>query len=542
MIKDTSGAVQYVVSIGLDVTELKQAEKALRLSEERFRAFMDNSPDALSLKDREGRYLLGNRQFEKLTGLSSAKLQGRTVEEVFPGDKDLHAELREHERKVFESARVIRRERQGRYPDGSLRHFSVTKFPVFDADGQVMAIGTTNHDVTELKRAEDQLRQSQKMEVVGQLTGGVAHDFNNLLGAVIGNLELAGESLGGSTRATPFVRNAMRAAARGAALTQRLLAFSRKQPLRPEPVDANRLARGMSDLLRRSLGETIDIEIVGDAGLWQCLVDPGQLENVLLNLAINARDSMPTGGMLTIEASNARLSEDYAATLDDVEPGQYVLVEISDTGCGMPADVVEHAFEPFFTTKEVGKGTGLGLSMVYGFVKQSGGHVTIYSEVGEGTTIKLYLPRYYGGDDAASERGATEDIPLARGETVLVVEDDSDVRALIRELLQSLGYAVLEASSAQAAFDVLTDAPCVDLLLTDIVLPGGVNGRQLAEELTRQRPELAVLYTSGYSESAVIHHGRLDPGIELLQKPFLKADLARAVRKALEAVADRSGG
>jgi CheY-like chemotaxis protein len=320
---------------------------------------------------------------------------------------------------------------------------------------------------------------------------------------------------------------------RGAALTNRLLAFSRRQTLQPRTVDVNVLLSGMDGLLRRTLGEAIEVEWVRGAGVWQTLVDPGQLENALLNLAINARDAMPAGGKLTIETGNAFLDQAYADTEPDVRPGQYVMVAVADSGQGMTAEVVARAFEPFFTTKEAGKGTGLGLSMVYGFVKQSGGHVKIYSEIGQGTIIRLYVPRAAGAALEAEARREAGPAPTGT-ETILVVEDEAAVRDYVETQLTRLGYRVIAAPDGPAALAALSRDDDIALLFTDIVMPGGMNGRQLAEAATEMRPGLKVLYTSGYTENVVVHHGRLDPGIRLLNKPYRTIDLARSVRAALD--------
>jgi nitrogen-specific signal transduction histidine kinase/CheY-like chemotaxis protein len=388
-------------------------------------------------------------------------------------------------------------------------------------------------DLTERKRTEDQLRQAQKMEIVGQLTGGVAHDFNNILAVVVGNLELAADRTKGNSEVEPLVDAALDAAWRGASLTQRLLAFSRKQALMPQTVDAHVLLEGMGDLLRRTLEETVGIEFMGSDDLWMCEVDPNQLENAILNLAINARDAMPDGGRLTIEAENVTLDDDYANAQADVAPGQYVMLAVTDTGAGMPQEIVDQVFDPFFTTKEIGSGSGLGLSMVFGFVKQSGGHVTIYSEEGVGTTVKLYLPRSQG-EDATIPSAEPSEIPRGRGETILVVEDDPNVRTLSVALLSDLGYDVLEAADGPSALLMLETSSHVNLLFTDVVLPGGMRGPELAAEIMRRQPGIAVLYTSGYTENAIIHRGRLEEGVELLSKPFRREDLARKVRAVID--------
>jgi two-component system NtrC family sensor kinase len=378
---------------------------------------------------------------------------------------------------------------------------------------------------------EANLRQAQKMEAVGQLTGGVAHDFNNLLTIILGNLQMAlRQNPEGKTKT--LMSNAYQAADRAAELTKRLLAFSRSQPLDPHPIDANRLVAGMSDLLDRTLGETVAVETVRSAGLWLTEADAPQLEAAILNLAINARDAMAEGGKVTIETANAFLDEFYCQAVEGVKPGQYVMISVTDTGSGMPQDVIDKAFDPFFTTKPAGAGTGLGLSQVYGFIKQSGGHVRIYSEIGEGTTVKVYLPRSFARDKQLPGKAA-EDSPEGKQETVLVVEDDPDVRAYVVETLSALNYSVREAANAEAALGILGDPGPVDLLLTDVVMPG-MNGRKLAEAAQHRRPGLKVLYMTGYSRNAIVHQGRLDAGVSLMQKPFSQNVLAMRVRTILE--------
>ncbi|WP_343517890.1 PAS domain S-box protein [Sphingomonas sp.] len=395
-------------------------------------------------------------------------------------------------------------------------------------------------EIAKRAEAEDALRQAQKMEAVGQLTGGIAHDFNNLLTVVTGNIDMAKRALDAAgvedARTRRSLDHAMKGAERAAALTQRLLAFSRRQPLAPKPIDVDKLATGMADLLQRALGEDIRLEIVTAPGLWRIEADPNQLESAILNLAVNARDAMPDGGRLTIETANARLDESYAATQAEVPPGQYVMIAVTDTGTGMPREIRERAFEPFFTTKEVGKGSGLGLSMIYGFVKQSGGHVKIYSEEGDGTTIKLYLPRLLREADALEEAVEVKSgfEFSQREETILVVEDDDDVRAYTVECLRELGYRVLEAHDGTSALRLLErqEAP-VDLLFTDVVMPG-MTGRELAEAARAIQGDLRVLYTSGYTRNAIVHAGRLDPGVEIINKPFTFEALAQKVRDMLD--------
>ena len=390
-------------------------------------------------------------------------------------------------------------------------------------------------EVAERNQAEEALRQSQKMEAVGQLTGGIAHDFNNMLAVVIGSLDLLGRRIGPEdARSRRYVDAAGDGARRAALLTQRLLAFSRQQPLKPEPVNLNKLLAGMSDLLHHSLGGDVRVETVLAAGLWPTHVDPNQLENVVLNLALNARDAMPGGGRITIETGNAHLDARHVTTHLGAPAGQYVLVAVSDTGSGMPPDVIAKAFDPFFTTKPVGKGTGLGLSQVYGFVKQSGGHVKIYSEPGEDTTVKVYLPRLLGHGGDASDEDQSSSMPYGdQQEVVLVVEDEPAVRQFSADALEELGYRVLTADGALAALRLLDTRPEVALLFTDVVMPD-VNGRELADEARRRRPGLKVLFTTGYTRNAVVHNGVLDPGVELLGKPFTIEELAAKVRKVLD--------
>jgi signal transduction histidine kinase/ActR/RegA family two-component response regulator len=377
------------------------------------------------------------------------------------------------------------------------------------------------------------LLQSQRLEAVGQLTGGVAHDFNNLLTVVLGNADLLAAADLREDQRRQALDMLIGAAERGAVLTRQLLAFARKQPLAPSEVDVNQLVAGIDPMLRRTLGEHIEIEIVRGAGLWTAMVDPTQLESALLNLCLNARDAMPGGGRLTLETANAALDQRYADQHADVVPGQYTMVAVSDTGTGIEPAHLARVFEPFFTTKEKGKGTGLGLAMVYGFVKQSGGHVGIYSERGHGTTVKLYLPRAVGPRAETAPPVAAAEL-RGGAETVLVVEDDEPVRLLAGLELRAMGYRVIEAASGAEAMRVLEQGETVDLLFTDIVMPGGMSGRELADAAWRLRPGLRVLFTSGYTENAIVHHGRLDPGVQLLPKPYRRADLARAVRVALE--------
>ena len=382
---------------------------------------------------------------------------------------------------------------------------------------------------------EEALRQAHKMEAIGQLTGGIAHDFNNLLTGIIGSLEMLTTriSQGRLDDVERYVIAARGAARRAATLTHRLLAFARRQPLDPRPTDVNRLVAGMEELIRRTVGSAIIVEVVGAAGLWTTLVDPNQLENALLNLCINARDAMPEGGRLTIETANRWLDE-QAAHERDLPAGQYVSLCVTDTGTGIPLEVVSHIFDPFFTTKPTGQGTGLGLSMIHGFMRQSGGQVRVYSEVGHGTTMCLYLPRHYGpGHEMETLPEAVEASRAADGETVLVVDDEPSIRMLIADVLTDLGYAVLEVGDGASGLKVLRSETPVDLLITDVMLPGGLNGRQLADAARTTRPGLPVLFITGYAENAVVGNGQLEPGMQVVTKPFTLDALVRRMKDLL---------
>jgi signal transduction histidine kinase len=381
------------------------------------------------------------------------------------------------------------------------------------------------------ERLQEQLQEAAKMKAIGQLTGGVAHDFNNLLTVILGNAEVLAGELKDDARLRALAELTQTAAERGAELTNRMLSFARQQALEPQAIDVNKLIAGMDGLLRRTLGEDQEIEIVQRAGLWPTMVDPSQLESALLNLAINARDAMPKGGKLTIETANAHVDDDYAATHDEVKPGQYTLITVSDTGHGMSRETMTRAFDPFYSTKGVGKGTGLGLSMVYGFVKQSGGHVKLYSEVGSGTAVKLYLPR---AEAAAVEAAAASADERGGSETVLLAEDDEMVRTHVTRMLRDLGYSVIVASSGPEALGIVESGVAFDVLLTDVIMPGGMNGRELADAAAAHRPNLKVLFMSGYAESAIVHHGRLDPGVQLLHKPYRRRELASKLRRVID--------
>ncbi len=492
--------------------------------------------DPFLIADSHGVWRNVSPAWTEILGWNADELVGRTSEWMeHPDDrKRTRAELAG----LQQGATTLRFENRFRGKDGDYRWFSWTAVPEGDLLYCVARDITAERQAADaLEAAQAALRQSQKMETVGQLTGGVAHDFNNLLQIVTGNLDILQRNLPPEQpRLVRAVGAAMNGAQRAAVLTQRLLAFSRRQPLAPERTDPNRLIAGMSDLLHRSLGEMVAVEVVQAARIWPVEVDANQLENALLNLAVNARDAMPQGGKLTIETANTHLDSHYAALDAEVTPGQYVLICVSDTGTGMDEETLAHAFEPFFTTKEVGRGTGLGLSMVYGFIKQSGGHVRIYSERGDGTTVKIYLPRFHGTARNAAAHAPV--LPAPQGnvdETILVCEDDENVRAYTVEVLRELGYRVIEAGDGPAALAALdAEREAIDLLFTDVVLPGGMTGAVLATEAHAKRPDLKILFTTGYARNAIVHHGRLDPGVQLLPKPFTYTDLAAKVRDMLD--------
>lgn len=518
-----------------NVNQRIQNEEALRVSEERFRLIAKATNDVIWDWDVATESLWWNDSLFSVFGYDPEVLgSGRDfwVNHIHPADRQtVHDSIR----LALNTPDVNSWQHEYRFMhvDGEPRIVIDRGYIIRNERGKALRMLGSMMDITESREINDRLRQSQKMEAVGQLTGGVAHDFNNLLTVILGNAELLTEQLTDQQQLRMLAEMTATAAERGAELTNRLLAFARRQPLEPQQVNLNKLIQGMDNLLRRTLQENIDIETVYAGGLWLSEVDPGQLEGALLNLAINARDAMPDGGKLTIETANTLLDDSYASHHDEVTPGQYVLISVSDTGIGMPPHVVSRAFEPFFTTKQMGKGSGLGLSMVYGFAKQSGGHIKIYSEVNEGTTIKLYLPRALNSADCVYE-GHTALQTETGSEKILLVEDDPLVRQHVSGQLKTLGYQVIVCSNAQDALDVVMQLPDIDLLFTDIVMPGAMNGRQLADATRKLRPGIKILFTSGYTENAIVHHGRLDRGVHLLNKPYRRQDLATKVRKVLD--------
>jgi len=544
---DAKGRVTGIFAEGHDVTEQVRSEQALReLNADLERQVIERtqargmtwqlSPDLLGALNAEGYFETSNPAWQSVLGWTEAEVASMSIFEL------LHPDDVERTREGFqltqEGKPAIRFPNRYRCKDGTYRWISWVGIP---EDGIVYCSG---RDITEEKAAEaelasaqEALRQSQKMEAIGQLTGGIAHDFNNLLAGISGNLELLELRLeqGRTTGLDRYVNVAQEATRRAAALTQRLLAFSRRQTLDPKATDANRLIGGMEELIRRTVGPAIELEVVGSVGLWAINVDQSQLENALLNLAINARDAMPVGGRITIETANKWL-DDRAAKQRQLPPGQYVSVCVTDTGTGMTPDVIAQAFDPFFTTKPLGQGTGLGLSMIHGFVRQSGGQVRIYSEVGSGTTMCLYFPRFTGKIEDDELEHDVSRVDPGHGETVLVIDDEAAIRTLIVEVLEDAGYNVLQASDGSSGLKLLGSDLKVDLLITDVGLPGGLNGRQVADAARQSRRDLKVLFITGYAENAAVGNGHLEPGMQVITKPFSVATLSNKVADILDSI------
>jgi PAS domain S-box-containing protein len=522
----------------IDVTERVEAEKERDRSRTFLDRIIDNITIAIQVKDaRTLQYVLVNKAAERLWGLPREQLVGKTPHEIF--DKDFADTIVAHDHQLIEAnANFFLPEHKIETLGNGARIVTSNRIAICDHVGDVQYLVGVVEDVTERKAVEDQLRQAQKMEAVGNLTGGVAHDFNNLLTVIMCNLDLLQEDVAGNAEAEEKINVILEAAERGADLTRHMLAFSRRQPLQATEVDVNALIATTLRLLNRTLGENIFIAVHPAADLPVALVDPSQLETALMNIAINARDAMPDGGTLTISTSVADLDEDYAAHHPGVTPGTYVSVAVADSGIGMAPELLERIFEPFFTTKAAGQGTGLGLSMVYGFIKQSGGHINAYSEVGRGTVFKLFLPL---AKSAASKPGRQSTAPRAvrssGHEVILAVEDNPDIRATVVRQLRDLGYRVHEADSAESALQILDSAAPIDLLFTDMIMPGGLNGKELATKARAKRADLRVLFTSGFLGTAAKHGPQLEPGDVLLNKPYHKHDLAKAVEETLSTLA-----
>ncbi|MDD1535897.1 MULTISPECIES: CHASE3 domain-containing protein [unclassified Bradyrhizobium] len=534
-LEQTQAAKQALEAAVAERTEhLVTAHDELRLSVNVLQSTFDSMAEAVLVIDADGNVLLSNPAAERMllhrTGMNLRNL--RTLSDVLHGDgvtpmqADELPSVRVLRGEKFEDLEMIVRPHSGNAP----RHLMVSGRPMLDGHGEISGAVLVYHDATMSRETERQLYQSQKLDAIGKLTGGVAHDFNNMLTVISGNTETLVESLKQQPELQRVARLIDDAAERCAELIQHLLAFARRQPLQPRNVEINAAIADIAKLLRPTLGEQIQIETVLEQGPMTAHIDPSRLTNAVLNMAINARDAMPNGGKLLLETHRVVLDEAYAQAHADVTAGPYIMLAVSDTGTGMSPDIQLKAFEPFFTTKEVGKGSGLGLSMVYGFVKQSGGHIKIYSEEGHGTTIKLYLPPGEG----TAEVAVTAAPPAEGGaETIFVVEDDPLVRNFVTAQLTGLGYKTIAAPDGKAALDLIAAGQTFDLLFTDVVIPGGMSGRELADEVAKLRPGVKVLYTSGYTDNAIVHHGKLDDGVMLLTKPYRRNQLAEMIRKAL---------
>ncbi|WP_062607817.1 hybrid sensor histidine kinase/response regulator [Caballeronia calidae] len=534
------GGVLGFAKVVRDETDKRKAHDAVIESERHFRMLVDGVTDySIFMLSPEGIVTNWNSGARRIKGYTADEIVGCHFSRFYtPEDTAAGAP----QRALDTAARDGRFEAEGWRVrrDGTRFWAHVIVDAIRDESGTLVGFAKITRDVTEKREADQLLEQtqaalfqSQKMEAIGRLTGGVAHDFNNVLQVLRGNLELLQIRGARDDWTLDRLANAISAVERGAKLASQLLAFGRRQALRPASVNLAAMLRSMDELLRRALGETIEVETSVAGGLWNAFVDSHQLENVVLNLAINARDAMPDGGRLTLELANSTLDERYVRSFSDVQAGQYVMLSVTDTGAGMPPEVLEHAFDPFFTTKSEGEGTGLGLSMAYGFVKQSGGHIRIYSEVGHGTAVRVYLPR---SSAEASTPAARTNAPMLGGsETVLVVEDDLKVQETVVEMLIELGYNVLKADNSEQALVVLDSGVHIDLLFTDVVMPGPLKSPEMVRRAVLLQPHLCVLYTSGYTRNAIVHGGRLDPGVELLSKPYSREDLAVKIRQLLDA-------
>lgn len=532
--RDTAGEVSRWFGLAMDIDERKTMEEQIRNSEERFRYLARATTDAVWDWDPNRRELWWNEGMSRLFGYEPREIGTSAsfwLEHIHPDERErVHQSIltviNGKASEWHEQYRFLRK-------DGTAAHVADHGFVIRDEDGRVVRMVGGMSDITAQHTLQEQLEQSERLRAVGELTGGVAHDFNNLLTVILGNAELLDEQLRDQPELLPLVKVTRQAADRGTELTRHMLAFARRQPLAPQPINLRQLLEHTEPLLRHTLRADIEVEVIHAAGLWQAHADPSQLENSLLNLSLNARDAMPDGGKLTLETANMWMDDEYCARHDDLSPGQYVMIAVSDTGSGIDEAIMGRVFDPFFTTKDKGRGTGLGLSMVYGFIKQSGGHIKLYSERQQGTTVRMYLPR--STETGPSHKPVVRSAPDGGRETILVVEDDEQVRGTVHHQLEALGYTVIEAIDARQAMEQLEQhRETIDLLFTDIVLPGDMNGKQLADHVRALQPQLPVLFTSGYTKNAIVHHGRLDPGVALLSKPYRRNDLARRLREVLD--------
>jgi PAS domain S-box-containing protein len=516
--------------IGRDLAEEQRLMEAERAAKETLTAVIDASPVAIICLAPDTLVTVWSRAAEQIFGYKADDVIGKPYALV-PTGEQAQAEYTSLFARALagETMRGIQVQRQRK--DGTVIDISFDAAPMRGASG-IEGVAYALSDVTDSKRLEQQLRHSQRLDAIGQLTGGVAHDFNNMLTVITGTIDILADAVTDKPDIHAIAKLISEAADRGADLTRQLLAFARKQPLQPRKTGVNDVVAEAAKLLRPTLGEHIEVEWKLDSTAWPALVDPAQLSTAIVNLAVNARDAMKSGGKLTLETANVYLDEDYANAHSEVIAGPYVMVAVTDTGSGIPPEIREKVFEPFFTTKDVGKGTGLGLSMVYGFVKQSGGHIKLYSEEAQGTTFKIYLPRADEGSASAAEQASATQVGGGR-ETILLVEDDATVRRSVNTQLHSLGYKTILASNGAEALAVVDGGEAFDLLFTDLIMPGAINGRQLAEEVRKRRGSVKVLFTSGYTEDSVVHRRLLEPGLLLLTKPYRKTDLARSVRQAL---------
>ncbi|MGQ9631470.1 MAG: PAS domain-containing protein [bacterium] len=533
-LRDREGNIIGTFGISRNITEHKRMEEALAEERNLLRTLIDSMPDLICVKDDEGRFIIANIAAARLMGAKTPdEVLGKTDFDFYP--RELAERCRADEQEVIRSGRPLidREELLIDRTTGRERWLLITKVPLRDSEGKIVGIVGIGRDITDRKRLEEQFLQSQKMEAIGRLAGGIAHDFNNLLTAILGYAQLVLEGLEADSPLRGDVEEIKKAGERTSSLTRQLLAFSRKQILQPQVLNLNELILGMEKMVKHLIGEDIEFIISLDPELGRTKADPGQIGQVIMNLIVNARDAMPRGGKLTIETSNVYLDEEYARGHVGTRPGHYVMISVSDTGVGMSDEVKSHIFEPFFTTKERGKGTGLGLSTVYGIVKQHGGNIWVYSELGRGTTFKVYFPRVEGTVEL-SKRGEAPIESLRGMETVLLVEDEDVVRELARRSLLHYGYTVLEARRPEEALQICEQHEgSIHLLVTDVVMPG-MSGRELAERLASLRPETKVLYMSGYADNVIVHYGVLDLGAPFLQKPFAPEALARKVREVLD--------